>query len=101
MAEWMGESGYGPMRAYKRYGGLYQTAPLTDEQQRYDDTCREIDELQNQIGAIPMSRFVAAEFMWFSWFVNKTWVFPKQDQLDGQLAELKTLLATLTERQDG
>jgi hypothetical protein len=94
----MGEVIWGPIRTYQRYGGLNQNKPLTPEEQRYDDTCKEIDELQRQIAALPLSQFTAAEFMWFSWFVNRLWVFPKQDQLDGQLVDLEALLAALTQR---
>jgi hypothetical protein len=89
---------YEPTCMYERYGGFGQTYPLTTEQQKYDDTCREIDRLQNVIGSKPMSAFTAAEFMWFSHFVNKMHFFPKQDQLDRQLGNLQALLTSLERR---
>lgn len=88
------------VQTYERYGGLAQTSPLTAAEQKYDDTCREIDRLQEEIGSRPMGLFTAAEFMWFSSFVQKMHFFPKQDQLDRQLADLKVLLAELDLRAD-
>lgn len=87
-----------PVRCCQRYGGLAQTYPLTDAERLYDDTCKEIDNLERQIGAMSMSLFTAAEYGWFIWFVNKMWIFPKQPQLDKQLADLKDLLLALQMR---
>lgn len=86
------------VKAYPRYGGMMQTSPLTEEEQKYDDTCREIDKLENEIGALSMALFTASEFMWFSQHVNNMHVFPKQPQLDRQLANLQSLKASLEAR---
>lgn len=88
-------------KAYERYGGLGQTYPLTPEQQKYDDTCREIDRLENIIGARSMDCFTASEFIWFNHFVTKMHFFQKQDQLDRQLSDLGHLFATLEGRSKG
>jgi len=85
--------------AYHRYGGMMQTSPLTAEEQKYDDTCREIDRLEGLIGAKSMSLFTAADFMWFNNFVTKMHFFRKQPQLDRQLLDLKSLLASLEARE--
>lgn len=85
--------------AYSRYSGLMQTYPLTVEEQKYDDTCREIDKLEVEIGAKSMALFTAAEFIWFSRFVTKMHIFPKQEQLDRQLAELRSLRSTIESRE--
>jgi hypothetical protein len=86
-------------RAYPRYGGMMQLSPLTAGEQKYDDTCREIDRLEGVIGAKSMGLFTASEFIWFSYHVNKTYFFPKQDGLDRQLASLQKLLADLEARE--
>jgi len=86
-------------QAYERYGGLMQFHPLSAEEQKYDETCRAIDDLERQIGAKSMALFTAAEYGWFNWFVSKVWIFPKQDQLDRQLSELQALLAKLQSRE--
>jgi hypothetical protein len=88
-----------PVTFYKRYGGLAQTSPLTEEEQKYDDTCRAIDQLETEIGAKSMALFTANEFMWFNHFVSKMWVFPKQEQLDRQLSALRELLTALEARE--
>ena len=85
--------------AYARYGGMIQTSPLTADEQKYDDTCREIDRLEGVIGSKSMTLFTAQEFMWFNAIVTKMHVFPKQPQLDRQLADLKSLLVSLEARQ--
>lgn len=72
--------------------------PLSPEEQKYDDTCREIDALEGKIAAKSMALFTAGEFMWFSAFVNKMHVFPNQERLDLQLANLRDLLAKLDSR---
>lgn len=90
-----------PIRAYPRYGGLMQTYPLTPDQEEYDNVCRAIDYAEKEISSKSMSLFTAGEFMWFSWFVNKTWMFPKQDQLDRQLVALGKLLQDLNDREAG
>ena len=86
--------------AYHRYGGMMQLSPLTVDEKKYDDTCREIDRMEGVIGAKSMSLFTAAEFIWFSRFVNKMHVFPKQPQLDHQLSDLRGLLADLERRRE-
>jgi hypothetical protein len=87
------------MRAYTRYGGLMQSQPLTVDEQKYDDTCREIDRLEGVIGSKSMGLFTANEFIWFNYHVNKMYFFPKQDGLDRQLASLQKLLADLEARE--
>ena len=84
---------------YPRYGGLYQSSPLTADEQKYDDTCREIDRLEAVIGSKSMGLFTADEFIWFNHHVNKMHVFPKQDSLDRQFAALQNLLADLEARE--
>lgn len=88
-------SGLYVSKMYERYGGTYQCSPLTEEETLYDNTCREIDRLQGEIGNKSLALFTAVEFMWFSHFVNKMHFFPKQDQLDRQLGDLRDLLAKI------
>lgn len=87
------------INAYARYGGMMQFSPLSVDEQKYDDTCREIDALENKIGSKSMGLFMASEYMWFSTFAQKVHMFPKQPQLDRQLADLKNLLAALENRE--
>lgn len=83
---------------YERYGGIMQSMPLTAEERRYDDTCREIDQLESDIGGMSAALFTARELLWLSWFVQKTFVSPTQAQLDRQLVELRALMDTLKSR---
>lgn len=94
----MSETGY-TFQCYKRYGGMSQWRPLTPEEQTYDDTCRAIDDLEAKIKVKSMALFTAGEFLYFSWFTNKTFWGPKQDQLNKQRGELSSLLATLESRE--
>ena len=87
-----------PMKMYERYGGFGQLQPLTEAEQLYDDTCREIDRLEIEIGGKSTALFTASEFIWFNYFVNKMHIFPKQPQLDRQLADLNNLLVSLNSR---
>lgn len=87
-----------PTKCYPRYGGMMQLYPLTADEQKYDDTCREIDDIEREIGTKSMALFTVVEFMWFSRFVHKMHVFPKQEQLDCQLSELRSLLTSLEAR---
>lgn len=86
-------------RGYERYGGLIQTYPLTEEHQQYDDTCREIDRLQNVLQAKSLQYLTAGEFMTLSYYCNKTFFFPKQSQLDKILATLTELLNKIEQRE--
>ena len=89
---------HGIVECYPRYGGMMQGSPLSAEEQKYDDTCREIDGMEAEISSKSLALFTAHEFMWFSHFVNKMHVFPKQEQLDRQLTDLRALLASLENR---
>lgn len=90
-----------PIKMYERYGGLLQSQPLTDVDKEYDNACRAIDYAEQQLGTKSMSLFTADEFMWFSWFRNKVFWFPKQDQLDWQLIRIGALLKTIEARERG
>ena len=85
-------------KMYERYGGFCQTRPLTVDEQKYDDTCHQLDALQEEIGGISAALFTAAELLWFNWFMNKMFLAPKQEQLDHQLAELQSLRDRLVAR---
>lgn len=89
------------VKVYKRRGGLLQSQPLTPDEQRYDDTCLEIDQLEEEIGNMSASLFTARELTRFGWFTQKTFVFPRQEQLDRQLAELRALVHNLGTRSNG
>lgn len=86
------------MQMYERYGGMWQGSPLTTEEKKYDETCRKIDCIEEVIRGKSMALFTADEFLWFSWFVNKNFFFPKQDRLDEHLKQLTELLDTLSSR---
>ena len=86
------------VKSYPRYGGMVQLSPLSADEQKYDDTCREIDRLEGEIGSKSMLLFTASEFIWFNAFVSKMHFFPKQPQLDRQLEDLRGLLKTLESR---
>lgn len=88
----------GYVQMYPRYGGTCQMSPLNEEEQLYDDTCRKLDDLEQKLRGQPMSRFMAGEFLWFSWYVNKTHFFPKQERLDAQLKTLSDLLEAVSKR---
>lgn len=89
-----------PQQMYQRYGGLTcQSQPLTEAEKEYDATCQAIDYAEAQIAAKRVGLFTAGEFIWFNRFVNKMHFFPKQEQLDRQLARLGGLLQTLDERE--
>ena len=89
------------MSSYTRYSGIGQCHPLSEDEQKYDDTCREIDTLQERISDMRASLFTARELMWFNWFVGKVFYGSKQDQLDQQLQELRNLLTLIESRETG
>lgn len=86
-------------RLYKRYGGLWQSQPLTAADEEYDTTCQAIDYAETEIGKKSLSLFTASEFTWFNWFVTKVFIAPSQERLDRQLVEIGGLLKTLEERE--
>lgn len=90
----------GPIRTYRRYGGLSQSHPLTEAEKEYDTTCQAIDYAEREIAKKSMTLFTAGEFMWFNWFVHKMFFFPTQEQLDRQLVQIGGLLKTLEEREN-
>ena len=90
-----------PYRMYPRYGGLSQSCPLTEEEKRYDETCRAIDYAEERIKELPLNLFMAGEFMWFNWFSTKMFVCPAQPQLDKQLVQIGDLLHALEKRKSG
>jgi len=83
---------------YPRYGGTYQMHPLTADQQKYDDTCREIDVLEEEIGNFSMRLFTADEFIRFINHVNHLYMLPSQEQLNEQVKWLRELKERLKNR---
>ena len=88
----------GMIQGYPRYGGFMQLSPLTADEEQYDSTCRKIDDLEQEIGGRRVVLFTADELGWFIWFRNKTFLSPRQSQLDEQVIALQSLLDKLNER---
>jgi hypothetical protein len=84
---------------YERYSGFYQGHPLSEEETKYDDTCRKIYELEQVVRGKSMALFTAHEFLWFSWFVNKNFIGQNQDRLDDHLKSLTDILDALNQRE--
>jgi hypothetical protein len=83
---------------HQRYGGFLQSQPLSDAEKKYDDTMRHLDEIEAELGDLPLAVWKAGEFMWFNHHVAKLHIAPRQEALDFWLKELIELRDALLQR---